>query len=334
MKGINHLVLAGCDLDALRSAYQALGFTITPRGQHPFGTGNSIIQLQGNYLELLSVTIPQDVPEHRAGHFSFAAFNRDYLARHEGFSMLVLDTPDARADIVSWRAAGLQTYGPFDFSRMAKMADGEDVRVGFSLAFVIHPAAPWVGLFACQHHMPAYYAQPQYQKHSNGAVTIQDVWIAGDGAPDLAGFMRKVTGSDDVKEDAGRTVFQTPRGAIVLALPQAFEAAFGVPPPHAGDGPHLAGFTIDCRTLGPLADFGLTKAGDRCVVHAASVPRSASRSQSAAERVEAGSPAGFAQALSCHAGLVYDSARSDAEHPENARTATSADIPGRPQRRQ
>ena len=63
----------------------SLGFTITPRGQHPFGTGNSIIQLQGIYLELLSVTVPQDVPEHSAGHFSFAAFNRDYLARHEGF---------------------------------------------------------------------------------------------------------------------------------------------------------------------------------------------------------------------------------------------------------
>ena len=99
MKGINHLVLAGRDLQAMRSSYQALGFTITPRGQHPFGTGNSIIQLHGTYLELLSVTIPGDVTEHSIGNFSFAAFNRDYLARHEGFSMMVLDTSDARADL-------------------------------------------------------------------------------------------------------------------------------------------------------------------------------------------------------------------------------------------
>jgi len=77
MKGINHLVITGHELAALRSAYQALGFTVTPRGQHPFGTGNSIIQLHGTYLELLSVTGPNDVPAHRAGHFSFAAFNRD-----------------------------------------------------------------------------------------------------------------------------------------------------------------------------------------------------------------------------------------------------------------
>ena len=126
MKGINHLVLAGRDLEAMRSHYAGLGFTVTPRGQHPFGTGNSLIQLHGSYLELLAVTAPQDVPEHRAGHFSFAAFNRDYLARHQGFSMLVLDTADARADIKAWRAAGLHTYEPFDFSRMAKMPDGGD----------------------------------------------------------------------------------------------------------------------------------------------------------------------------------------------------------------
>ena len=62
MKGINHLVLTGHDLEALRSKYQALGFTVTPRGQHPFGTGNSIIQLPGTYLELLSGTVPQDFP--------------------------------------------------------------------------------------------------------------------------------------------------------------------------------------------------------------------------------------------------------------------------------
>ncbi len=220
MKGINHLILAGHDLETLRSNYQALGFMVTPHGQHPFGTGNSIIQLHGTYLELLSVTVPQDVPEHRGGHFSFAAFNRDYLARHEGFSMMVLDTPDARADIEFWRAAGLQTYEPFDFSRIAKMPDGADVRVGFSLAFVSHPAAPWLGLSACQHYRPEYYAQPQYLKHPNSASTVQDVWIVGDTAMDLAGFIHTITGANGVSKGPDRRVFRTRTGAIVLARPQ------------------------------------------------------------------------------------------------------------------
>jgi hypothetical protein len=266
MKGINHLVLAGHDLEALRSAYLALGFTVTPRGQHPFGTGNSIIQLQGTYLELLSVTVPQDVPEYRAGHFSCAAFNRDYLARHEGFSMLVLDTPDARTDIEAWRVAGLQTYEPFDFSRMAKMPDGEDVRVGFSLAFVSNPAAPWLGLFACQHFKPEYYAQSRYLKHSNGASTVQEVWVVGETVRGVAEYLSVVTGTNGVRKGTDLTVFQTRTGAIALSSPKAFEAAFGVTPPHLEDGPHLAGFTIGCHSLSPLSDIGLPKMGDRYVL--------------------------------------------------------------------
>ena len=264
MKGINHLVLAGYDLEAMRSHYAALGFTVMPRAQLPFGTGNSVIQLHGTYLEPLAITAPQDVAGHRPGHFSFGAFNRNYLKRHEGFSMLVLDTEDARADITAWRAAGLQTYAPIDFSRAAKMVDGQEITLSFSLAFVSHPAAPWLGLFACQHHTPAYFAQPRYLQHANGATAIQDVWIVGETAPDLAGFMQTVTGAEAISEDPSVTVLQTRIGAIVLARPVAFASAFGLTAPHQDDGPHLAALTVACQTMGQLAD--LPKVGDRHVL--------------------------------------------------------------------
>jgi len=264
MKGVNHLVFAGHDLEAMRSHYQALGFTVTPRGQHPFGTANAIIQLNGTYLEPLTVAAPQDIPAHRAGHFSFAAFNRDYLKRHEGFSMLVLDTPDARADIKAWRAAGLQTYEPFDFSRTAKMADGQEITVRFSLAFVSHPAAPWLGLFACQHYTPEYFAQPRFLRHANNATAVQDVWIVGETAPDLARFMHTVTGAKAISQDPSVTTVQTRIGTIVLARPAAFASAFGLAAPHPDDGPHLAAFTVACQTIGVLAD--LPRIGNRHVL--------------------------------------------------------------------
>ena len=264
MKGINHLVLAGHDLEAMRAHYAGLGFTVTPRGQHPFGTGNSLIQLHGSYLELLAVTAPHDVPEHRAGHFSFAAFNRDYLKRHEGFAMLVLDTTDARADVEAWRAAGLQSYAPFDFSRTAKMPDGQEITVGFSLAFVSHPAAPWLGLFACQHFAPEYFEQARYVQHANGATRVQDVWIVGDTAPDLVGFMQTVTGAKPVNDDVSATTLQTRIGAIVLARPEAFAHAFGLAAPHPQDGPHLAAFTVACEASHPLPH--LPRVGNRHVL--------------------------------------------------------------------
>jgi hypothetical protein len=253
-KAINHLVLAGHDLEAMRSHYAGLGFTVTPRGQHPFGTGNSVIALRGSFLELLAVTMPQNIPEHRPTHFSFAAFNRDYLQRHDGFSMLVLDSPDARADIAAWRAAGLRTYEPFDFSRPAKLPDGQEITLGFSLAFVSHPAAPWLGLFACQANRPDYFEQPRYLQHANGATGLHDVWIVGDTAPELAAFFATVTGAKAVADNSG-AILQTPTGTVVLARAAAFENAFGVAAPYPEDGPHLAGFTIACQTVGKLADL-------------------------------------------------------------------------------
>ena len=140
MKEINHLVLAAQDLEAVRATYGALGFTLCPPGHHPFGTSNTAIQLERNYLELLAVTEPANVFAHTPSSYSFSAFNRDYLARHEGFSMLVLGTDNARDDLARWSSAGIETYEPFDFSRPARMANGDDVTVGFTLAFATNPA--------------------------------------------------------------------------------------------------------------------------------------------------------------------------------------------------
>ncbi|HWA41681.1 MAG TPA: VOC family protein [Hypericibacter adhaerens] len=266
MRPINHLVLAGHDLEAMRAAYQDLGFTVAPRGQHPFGTANHVIQLHGAYLELLAVTRAQDVIEHGDRQFSFSAFHRDYLARHEGFSAFVLGTPDAHADHKAWQAAGLHAYEPFDFSRMATLPGGEDVRVGFTIAFVSDPALPWIGMFACQHFRPDYYEQPQYLKHANSATNIEEVWIACERPDAIRPFLGKFMGGDGTAQGSGRIDFPTPTGSVVLASPREFEQAFGLAPPHPQDGPHLAALVVGCQSLEPIARRGIARRGDRHIV--------------------------------------------------------------------
>jgi catechol 2,3-dioxygenase-like lactoylglutathione lyase family enzyme len=265
MKGINHLVLAARDLEAQRSLYAGLGFTLTPRADHPFGTSNSVVQLHGSYLELLSLTRPEIVPEPTAEKFSFAAYNRDFLARRAGFSMLALDSEDTAADLAAWKATGLKTYEPFEFSRMAKTARGEERRIGFSLGFVSDPAAPWLGLFSCRHFAPDYFAQTEYLHHANGAVRVEDVWISGEGAVGLAGYFETVVGGRASVKN-GCSVLRTPIGSIVIAPPAMFEAEFGVLPPHLEDGPHLAGYTIGCRSLDFFDGKGLNHVGERLVI--------------------------------------------------------------------
>jgi len=245
MRGLNHFVLCGADLDAMRSYYQELGFTVAPVGHHPFGTSNTVIQFPGSYIELLAVTRPADSVEHGPGTFSFAAFNRDYLARHEGFSMVVFDSEDAEDDARAWASAGLAAYAPFRFSRAARLPDGSEVTVGFALAQVTNPRAPWLGHFACQHFLPSYYAQPSYMRHANGVRRVAEVWVSGEGAPDLASHFTSLGGLRAVARSANRVDIQTATGLLVLASPEILAETFGMPPPHPQDGPHLAALVTE-----------------------------------------------------------------------------------------
>jgi hypothetical protein len=251
MKPINHLVIAARDLGRLGDAYREIGFTTTPRGQHPFGTGNIVIQLHGTYLELLAVTRPEDVVEHRGNQFSFSAFNRDYLAGREGMSMLVFDSGDAAADNDRWKRAGLRTYDQFGFSRAAKLPSGEEITVGFSLAFTSLDAAPWLGVFACQHLRPDYYAQPDYLRHSNTAHSVHDVWISGEDALALETPL-SILAESAPRYYPGIVRIQAAGQTIVLATPDEFEREFGLPPPHLEDGPHLSGFGVTCASAPPF----------------------------------------------------------------------------------
>lgn len=266
MNGMNHLVLAGHDLAAMRRTYEAMGFRISPPGQHPFGTANTIIQLHGNYIELLAVTVPEAVVEHTPTAFSFSAFNRDYLARHEGFSMVVLDSVDAAADRKAWADQGLPAYEAFDFSRPARFANGEETTVGFSLAFTSNPRAPWLGLFACQHYNASFYQQPENQVHPNASHAVSEVWVSGEGALELTGYFGVVTGVPGIGRGDGSIVHQTATGDIVLSDAQVFQPAFGHLPPHQDDGPHLAGLVISVRDDNALSSTDIVRIGDRLVL--------------------------------------------------------------------
>lgn len=252
MKGIDHLVLCGRDLGAMRDSYAALGFTLTPEARHPFGTGNSLIQLEGCFLELLSVLEPEKITQAGSGRFSFAAFNRDFLARGEGMSMLVLDSSDARADVAAFRAAGLRSYEPFDFERKARLPDGEEVTVAFSLAFATDPALPNIAFFTCQQHAPEHFWKPQYQRHANRALTILDVSLVAERPEKHAAFLSAFAGVR-AEAVAGGITLRTARGNISCITPAAFAKSFGRVP-DIGQGPHFGGFTIGVRRIARLEE--------------------------------------------------------------------------------
>jgi hypothetical protein len=86
VRGIDHLVMVVNALEAARGVYERLGFTTTPRALHPFGTENFLVQMQGNFLEVVGIADAEIIPPHGPGVFSFARGNADFLSRREGMS--------------------------------------------------------------------------------------------------------------------------------------------------------------------------------------------------------------------------------------------------------
>ena len=274
-RGLDHIVHMVQDLPAARKLYEALGFTTTPIAQHPFGTANSLVQLQGNFIELLTVDRPELIADAPPGHFSFAAFNRDFLARREGFSMLVFESADARADQTAFAAAGLETYAPFDFSRQATLPDGRQVTVAFSLAFVTDPRLPEAAFFVCQQHAPEHFWKPQYQRHANGARVMSAATLLAEDPPALTDLFAGLQGAEQVRTEGQSLRVETARGQIEVLSPTDWEARFQVSPPAALPAtPCLAGIGVTLPDLAAAADIlarnGIAhrRLGDRIVIDA------------------------------------------------------------------
>jgi len=212
MRRFDHLVLVVDDLDKAAGFYQTLGFTLTPMAHHPFGTSNRLVQMGTTFLELVTVTRPELIPDTAKNDFNFPAFNQDFLASKQGFSMLALTSGDHHADRQEFSRKNVMLYNPFEFSRLAKQPDGQDVTVGFKLTFVADPLLPGIPAFTCHHqHAPEFFWKPDYQRHANGARDVASITVTSDDETGVLSFLseldldRNIAGVDVIPETTGRT---------------------------------------------------------------------------------------------------------------------------------
>lgn len=224
--GIDHLVIAAQDLEAARVRFARFGFTLTPPARHPFGTGNSLAQLQGNFIELLAVVEPEKLVPMRAGHFSFSAFNAGFLEKREGLSTLVLTSSDAEATNAAWAARGLRTFEPVHFSRQARQPDGGTATVAFTIAFAVDPAMPEAAFFVCQQHTPEAFWQPRYQVHANTARAVVGVTMVAAEPAAHAGFFGRLVGPEAVTAGEGRLDVALEGGRLEVLTEDALAKRF------------------------------------------------------------------------------------------------------------
>ncbi|WP_162915250.1 VOC family protein [Desertibaculum subflavum] len=249
---IDHLVLCVRDLGRAGDAYERLGFTLTPRAAHPWGTGNRLAQFGRNFLELLGLDDPARIPAPKPGEFGFGAFNRDFLTRREGMSMLVFEGRDAEADRADFAAKGLGDFARFDFSRDARLPDGATARVGFSLVFAARADWPEAAFFTCQQHAPEHFWKPAYQRHANTALNVTEVVMAASEPAAHADWLARLTGAEAAAVTGGHAFTAQDAQGCPSRVTLLSHAALLARWPEAqinGATPHFAGFRVAVADL-------------------------------------------------------------------------------------
>lgn len=239
-RGLDHVVHVVRDLDMAGEVYDLLGFSVGARNRHPWGTQNRIVQAHGFFIELLEVSEPDLVPEPDESHFSFGAFNRDFLARNgQGLSMLAFESLDPAADKAQFDAAGLGGFEVSDFSRKPRRPEGAEAEVSFSLAFARDPAVPDVGFFSSLQHKPENFWNPDLQRHANGVTELSSVIAVAERPADHVALFEVLAGVTAMRAVDGWYIASTPRGRIEIMTRALFEQRYGGPAP-AGTGLRLA----------------------------------------------------------------------------------------------
>lgn len=160
--GLDHVVVAVRDLDAAARGWQALGFTLSPRGTHSahLGTGNHTIMFEDDYLELLGVLAdtPHNVP------------TRAFLAAREGIERAAFTARDAVAGVAELQRRGIAATGPTRFGRPVDLPGGGQAQASFAtFNWPLDERPGGMRLFACQHHTREAVWIPALQRHPNTA---------------------------------------------------------------------------------------------------------------------------------------------------------------------
>lgn len=248
--GIDHLVILVSDLEAAVADYAALGFTVTPGGQHADGaTHNALVPFaDGAYLELIAFL--RDDTGHR-------------WARHAALGEGLVDfalLPDAIAeDIAAAHGRGVFYKGPTPGGRLRP--DGQ--RVAWQIG---EPPAPDMP-FLCADVTPRELRVPggEAREHANGATGISEVTVAVQDVQASARRYEALLGAAPVVLDEHTVSFGLGPARITLAAPASgapADSALHVRLATRGEGPLAFALRAGTSSAGALLDQRLSHGVD------------------------------------------------------------------------
>lgn len=227
---LDHIVLPTESLGAAEARLAALGFTVAPRGIHPFGTENCCVYLaDGTFLEPLAVGDAEVAAQAIMAGNVFVARDHTYREEHgaEGFSAIVFGTEDADADHRAYVEANISAGERLDFSRPFTDRSGKSDTVSFRLAFASGRDTPDAFVFAYQRVNAPKVDRAALQAHANGAVAIRGVVAVSDDVARLRKLLAIAAGAPN-KAAVAESRLALPNADIELMHGAEYEAKFGL----------------------------------------------------------------------------------------------------------
>ena len=238
--GLDHIGIAGADLDQLANGFLALGFTLTPTATHESGrTANRCAMFRdGGYLELMAVVPGQ----------ASATLDR-FLAVGAGAHSLALEVADEAAALRRLRRARIEATSLT--TGRAAAPDGAVARFGL----IMTPDPPVGRALLIRHHDKNLLWRADRTTHPNGAMALTEAVFAAEAPARTLTWLATLTGQPAGPDPLGGYRIQLPRGSIRILPPAAAHALF----PGASGAAPILGLTI------------ATREGDGRVIHAGGV---------------------------------------------------------------
>jgi len=211
IRAIDHIVILVHDLAAAVADYTALGFTVTPGGEHTGGATHNalVIFADDTYLELIAFRRP--APEHHWYRYS---------ALGEGLIDFALLPTTIEADLAAARERGLAIEGPFPGGRLRP--DGQQG------AWQTGRAQTSDLPFLCGDVTPRSLRVPEgtARAHANGVtgivglmVAVADLGASVSRYRALLGIAEREGDSSDLSAAERTAVFALDSATITLAMP-------------------------------------------------------------------------------------------------------------------
>lgn len=173
VKGVDHCFVLVDDLDKAAAQYQALGFTLSPRGLHSEakGSANYTIMFPEDYFELLGLlkATPLNADSGRA-----------LAEKGQGLHAVACRIDNAEDAAAALADRGIGTHGPGSFERPVPLPGGGSGRAAFSTVMFDAEEVPLGSVFMCQHKTPETVWLPELLTHPNTACGLDAIVVLSD----------------------------------------------------------------------------------------------------------------------------------------------------------